>query len=234
MGHTIGILVAMDKELELLKTIVDANLEQKKIGNEYFDFWFGYTNAAKTGETITIIIAKSGIGKANAAMMMTALINIYNVDYIISSGVCGSIYSNVEEYHQGTVVCGSSARYHDVWCGDPNETGQIQDLPVSFNLRIPDFSDFAVKECRFLTGDWFVGKEDAQKIVEKFGADYCIDMESAAIASVCYRTNVPLTCIRIISDTPLDEKAPTYEDFWVKAPNTLVGVVKYIIDFKTF
>lgn len=228
MENTIGILVAMDKELELLKRIVDARLERKTMGHREFDFWFGYiTN--NDGITTTVIIAKTGIGKANAAMMTTALINIYNVERIISSGVCGSIYKDTEQFHQGTVVCAKTAQYHDVWCGEPNEPGQIQGLPSYFDLVIPDLKNFDVRECGFITGDWFVGKEEAQKIADKFGYDFCIDMESAAIASVCYQTDIPLTCIRIISDCPLAEDAPTYEDFWNNAPNTLTSVVRDLI-----
>ena len=229
MAHTIGILVAMDRELELLKRVVDANLERKMIGNKEFDFWFGYTSN-DNNETITVIIAKSGIGKANAAMMTTALINIYKVDRIISSGVCGSIYADVENYHQGTVVCGTTAQYHDVWCGEPNSLGQIQGLPLCFDLVVPNLNGNDVKECRFLSGDWFVEKTDAEKLVEDYGWDYCVDMESAAIASVCYQMDVPLTCLRIISDCPLSENALTYKDFWNNAPDTLATVVRNLIE----
>ncbi|MBQ1937785.1 MAG: 5'-methylthioadenosine/S-adenosylhomocysteine nucleosidase, partial [Bacteroidales bacterium] len=99
----IAIIVAMDKECELLMQSFSQNEN--------------------------ILIAKSGIGKVNAALCAQALIQEFQPDVIINTGVAGGCGPDIRPLD---VVVAKECCYHDVWCGEPNQKGQIQDLPARF------------------------------------------------------------------------------------------------------
>ena len=67
-----------------------------------------------------------------------------------------------------------------------------------------------------VTGDWFVdSKEKMREIVGHFPEAKAVDMESCAIAQVCYLYKVPFISFRLISDIPLrDTDASQYHNFW--------------------
>ena len=57
-----------------------------------------------------------------------------------------------------------------------------------------------------------------------------VDMESAAIAQVCYLKNVPFICMRVISDTPGgDDNISQYENFWADAPRHTFEALKALL-----
>ncbi|MBR6686470.1 MAG: 5'-methylthioadenosine/S-adenosylhomocysteine nucleosidase, partial [Paludibacteraceae bacterium] len=88
----IGIIVAMSKEYELLQGIEFPQHEIK--------------------------IVRSGIGKVNAAISAIELINDFNPDLVINSGVAGGIDSclSVADLVIGTQTC-----YHDFYAGEVSD-----------------------------------------------------------------------------------------------------------------
>ena len=66
------------------------------------------------------------------------------------------------------------------------------------------------------TGDKFItDREELNVIKQNFPEGLAVDMESAAIAQVCYLYQVPFISFRIISDTPGAEKHwEQYKNFW--------------------
>ena len=79
-----------------------------------------------------------------------------------------------------------------------------------------------------VTGDWFVdSKEKMREIVSHSPDAMAIDMESAAIAQVCHRCDVPFVSLRIISDLPMeDEHASQYADFWKTVSEKTFSIAK--------
>ena len=70
------------------------------------------------------------------------------------------------------------------------------------------------------SGDIFVSRrEEVDHILEVCPDAVAVDMESAAIAHVCWLKSVPFLCIRVISDTPGGaDNIAQYENFWTDAP----------------
>ena len=199
----IGIIVAMDKEYEQLEKI------------------------AQTIDKHQIILAKSGIGKVNAALGAQKMINEHHPDVIISTGCAGG---NGDDVNVQDVVVSTELCYHDVYCGraidDTTVYGQVQGLPARYQAA-PDLLDVALSlnsqlstlniiAGLIVTGDWFVDtKEKMRSIVDIFPEAKAVDMESCAIAQTCYINNVPFISFRVISDMPLrDTDASQYHDFW--------------------
>ena len=79
---TIGIIGAMEEEIENIKPHIDIISTKNIVG---LDFYMG-----KMGGN-NVVLVRSGIGKVNAAVCSQVLIDLYAVDYIINVGVAGAI-----------------------------------------------------------------------------------------------------------------------------------------------
>ena len=191
----IGIIVAMDKEFAQLK---------KVFGNDP-----------------NVVLQKCGIGKVNAAIGATMMIEKHHPDVIISSGCAGGADPSL---NVGDVVVAAETTYHDAYCGDNCAYGQIMGMPKRYilsdklNVIVQQFGADCSTISMGLTvsGDWFVDtREKMCEIMQHFPEAKAVDMESCSIAQVCYTFDVPFVSFRIISDVPLkDHKAEMYFDFW--------------------
>ena len=191
----IGIIVSMDKEFAQL---------QKVFGNDP-----------------NVVLQKCGIGKVNAAIGATMMIEKHHPDVIISSGCAGGADPSL---NVGDVVVAAETTYHDAYCGDNCAYGQIMGMPKRYilsdklNVIVQQFGADCSTISMGLTvsGDWFVDtREKMCEIMQHFPEAKAVDMESCSIAQVCYTFGVPFVSFRIISDVPLkDHKAEMYFDFW--------------------
>ena len=212
----IGIIVAMDKELQQL---------QKLFNNE------------------NVRVEKCGIGKVNAALGAQRMINEFHPDIIISSGCAGG---NGDDINIQDVVVSAELAYHDVYCGkaidDTTIYGQVQGMPVRFKgdeelLSLVENEEWRIGNCKIhkgliVTGDWFVDtKEKMREIIGHFPEAKAIDMESAAIAQTCYINQVRFISFRVISDMPLkDTDASQYHDFWNTIAENSFQVTKTFVE----
>ncbi len=194
----IGIIVAMEKELEQVKGLISELQTHPNHNPE-------------------LVVIQSGIGKVAAALGAQRLILDHQVDCVISTGVAAGATLSVPRLH---VVASTETMYHDAYCGPDCAYGQLQGQPARFKSdeqlvalaqQIPD-----VHTGLIVTGDWFVdSKTKARAILDQCPDALAIDMESCAIAQTCHAHKVPFISFRVISDIPLaDECAQQYFDFW--------------------
>ena len=210
----IGIIVAMDKELQQLQHLfTDGN----------------------------VVVEKCGIGKVNAALGAAEMIRRHHPDVIVSSGCAGG---NGDDIHVQDVVVGAEVSYHDVYCGTSIDQttvyGQVQGMPA----RYKDDGQLLAKACRvkcegfsvhpglIVTGDWFVDSKDKMRdIISHFPEAKAVDMESAAIAQTCYKYGVPFISFRVVSDIPLrDTDASMYHNFWNTIAENSFQVTKIFVE----
>ena len=210
----IGIIVAMDKELQQLRPLFPED---------------------------QVILQKSGIGKVNAAIQTVEMIRQFHPDCIISTGCAGG---NGDDINVQDVVVSTQLAYHDVYCGEAighSVYGQVQGLPPRFDadpsllekalsLSLP--KGMKVHPGLIVTGDWFVDTKDKMReIVGHFPEAKAVDMESCAIAQTCYINKVPFISFRVISDIPLrDTDASMYHDFWNTIAQNSFQVTKTFIE----
>lgn len=198
---TIGVISAMDSEHRQLAE----RLQEKKVadyGNlHYVEGMLGSNR---------VILTQCGIGKVNAAVGATELIRRFAPDCIVSTGVAGGIDACLKVTD---VVASDSLAYHDVWCGDGNEYGQVQGLPAVYKGCAPLLEhalslnktglESRIHSGLICTGDRFItNRTELDAIKRRFPAGLAVDMESAAIAQTCYLYDIPFLSFRIISDTP--------------------------------
>lgn len=210
----IGIIVAMDKELQQLQHLfTDGN----------------------------VVVEKCGIGKVNAAIGAAEMIRRHHPDVIVSSGCAGG---NGDDIHVQDVVVGAEVSYHDVYCGTSIDQttvyGQVQGMPARYKAD----GQLLAKACRvkcegfsvhpglIVTGDWFVDSKDKMRdIISHFPEAKAVDMESAAIAQTCYKYGVPFISFRVVSDIPLrDTDASMYHDFWNTIAENSFQVTKTFVE----
>ncbi|MCH5221157.1 MAG: 5'-methylthioadenosine/S-adenosylhomocysteine nucleosidase [Muribaculaceae bacterium] len=209
----IGIIVAMDKELSLLMPLIGT---PSTININGFEFQCG------TIGNHSVIACKCGIGKVNAAVGTLTLIENFHPALIVNTGVAGGTGATDDPARVLDVVLATEIAYHDVWCGPGTVRGQAVGCPSRFLCPLPESvrCNLNVKEGLIASGDIFVDDPaDLKRILALYPDAKAVDMESAAIAHVCYLKNVPFVCIRVVSDTPGDGgNAAAYDEFWVKAP----------------
>lgn len=206
----IAIIAAMSKELALLLPLIDSPSTITANGMTFHKGRIGNHE---------IIATECGIGKVNAAVGALTLIECFHPDMVINTGVAGGTGAGAAILD---VVVADSVAYHDVWCGPGTVPGQAASCPAKFDCPLPDsiFEGMDIKRGLVASGDIFVSNpEEVTKIRSVWPEAMAVDMESAAIAQVCYLKSVPFVCIRVISDTPGSaDNISQYENFWSDAP----------------
>ena len=215
--HNIGIIIAMEKELDLFVSEVKNKHEQllherRFITGEYH------------GHIVSIVVC--GIGKVNAALCTSDLINVFHSDVVINIGISGGLDKNL---NIGDFVVGKNISYHDFWCDDTICT----DVPSVFHSDeklCALFND--LKHGLLCCGDRFiVSKKEMLQIKQRYPEALAVDMESAAIAHTCFLYKIPLLSIRQISDTPgVEHHAEQYDNFWKNVPQNSIRLLKEVIE----
>ncbi len=223
----IGVIVAMQSELDCVRSLLDAPREEQRGGSLFI---MGHAGAHE------LVITQCGIGKVLSAVRAYELIDRYTPDCILNTGVAGGIDPSMRVMD---IVIGSEIVYHDAWCGEGNEWGQIQGLPARFHSA-PDLvqkalrveTDLSVYEGLVCSGDQFItDREKLNEIKKLFPEGMAVDMESGSIAQVCYMRGVPFLSFRIISDTPgVEAHIEQYNNFWENAPHRSFEVLHQLIE----
>lgn len=222
---TIAIIGAMSEEVELLRG--NLNLKEHRSTLKNADFYTGTIN----GENVLLV--RSGIGKVNAASATTVIAERYHPRCIINVGVLGALRSDLEP---GSLIFPHYFTYHDVdvtSCGYAH--GQVPNLPENYepsqelqslferlavNLGIKFYSG------PVLTGDRFVDKADEIALMKSRIPDAIgVEMESAAIAQVAYLYQIPMGCIRAVSDFANDESTHVFENNLAMASENVARLV---------
>ena len=216
----ISIITAMDSEYNSILSLYD------------FKYVDGIATTSAYGKQIELV--KSGIGKVNAALTTIKACD-RGADIVINTGLAGGIDASLD---QGDCILANTVAYHDVWCGSPNQMGQVQDLPLYFNSP-QDLSEIILssaprgyfKSGLTVTGDQFLTDADRlREIKELFPEALAVDMESASIAQTCYLNQKQFLSLRIISDVvgkPGQEE--DYNNFWKNMPKKASEMVDIVI-----
>lgn len=221
----IGIIVAMDKELELLLPQLE-RMSDITVDNALF-----YCGQFGDHE---LVVHQCGIGKVNAAMGTLTMIHNFEPDLVINTGVAGG---NDRDIAIMDIVAAERVAYHDVWCGPETERGAVQGLPRFYYgdedtlACLPELPE--LKRGLICSGDRFIDTiEDARAIKKMYPDVLAVDMESGAIAQVCYKLNTPFLSLRVISDSPgvgSTSNTVQYNDFWSDAPQHTFDVMRNLL-----
>lgn len=226
----IGIIGAMEEEVAILKEKMTDAAVTKKAAMEFYE---GTLNG------MPVVIVRSGIGKVNAGICTQILVDLFQVDAVINTGVAGSLKN---EINIGDIVLATDTMQHDV---DAREfgypMGQIPRMDTltfeaDANLRTlaakickevnPEISVF---EGRVVSGDQFVADKARKDAIVENTQGYCTEMEGAAIGQTAYLNGIPYLVIRAISDKADDSAHMDYPTFEREAIRHTVNLVEGLV-----
>lgn len=225
----IGIIGAMDEEVELLINKLEGKEAEMIAGCEFYS-----GNLAG----VDVVLLKSGIGKVNAAVGTTLLIEKFKPDYIINTGSAGGFEQSLKV---GDIVISTEVRYNDV---DATvfgyEFGQVPRMPAFYepNEMLVSIAEKSAAEVGvhsvkglILSGDSFMSDEKRVfELKEKFVNAYCSEMEAGAIAQVCYQFGCPFVIIRSLSDIAGSDAKMSYDQFLQTASVNSANLVLLMLD----
>ncbi len=224
----IGIIVAMQKELACVENLLaEKQVETSRSGTSFIIGSMG---------NHTLVIAQCGIGKVNAAVRAYEMINNYAPDCIINTGVAGGIDVQMQVMD---MVVGTEVVYHDMWCGEGNEYGQVEGMPARLTADknivekvLAANAGTRVYGGLICSGDKFItDRAELDAIKGNFPEGMAVDMESGAIAQVCHICHIPFVSMRIISDTPgVEGHWEQYTNFWEMAPQESFAILRNTIE----
>ncbi|MDZ5712302.1 5'-methylthioadenosine/S-adenosylhomocysteine nucleosidase [Jeotgalibacillus haloalkalitolerans] len=228
----IGIIGAMEEEVETLRSTME-NVQTETIANSEFT-----TGLLKQKE---VVLVKSGIGKVNAAMTTTILMERYQPDVIINTGSAGGFDPAL---NVGDVVISNEVRHHDVDVTAFNyEYGQVPGMPAAFKaddkLRetaltcAAAFSEIKSVSGLIATGDSFMNDPDRVETLQgRFEDLQALEMEAAAIAQVAHQYEVPFVIIRSLSDIAGKESHVSFDQYLktaaVNSANLIIQITEKI------
>ena len=164
-----------------------------------------------------IIAVCCGVCKVNAAIAAQILISEYKAGTVICSGVAGGIDNNLKI--GDTVIC-TKVAYHDVtknMLSDYHPYLSDENFHSDENLlrlckKAVESADFSQKIYfgKIVTGEAFIDQDGREEIIENHNP-LCVDMETGAIAHVCYANSVPFIAVRSISDTEEKSGVDSFE-----------------------
>lgn len=182
-------------------------------------------HTGKIGD-VDVVVVESGIGKVEAAITTTLLINEFDVDAVINSGSAGALGADLRI---GDVVIANNLAYGDADARAFGYAfGQVPQQPATF---VPDEDLSAAMATEFektatgklyrgliLTSDSFIaGPEQKDNLLGHFPEALSAEMEGAAIAQVATTYNKPFAVVRAISDNANGEAGPTFDEFIIDA-----------------
>ncbi|MDP1685521.1 5'-methylthioadenosine/adenosylhomocysteine nucleosidase [Hydrogenophaga sp.] len=218
MAGPTAIVSALHEELAAVLNLMPDE-QQQVVGGR--TFWRGHLH----GHDVVVVL--SGIGKVAAATTATALIERFNVQRIVFTGVAGGLGDGVKV---GDVVVARHFLQHDMdaspifprhevpgygratFDADAALTEQLMRASESVLRELPAQLPDAVRSafglqtpaCHqglLLSGDRFVSTTAESTLLRNELPDaLAVEMEGAAFAQVCHDYGVPLAVVRTISD----------------------------------
>ena len=208
----IGIIGAMDEEVA---KIVEAMEIERQEDKACMSFKAGKLNGKD------VVVVRSGIGKVNAAVCTQILVDDFGVDYVINTGIAGSLKA---EINIADIVISSDVLHHDMDAsGFGYPLGQIPRMDVLSFEADKHLIDVAKEACdkvlpeigthigRVVSGDQF--KSD-KAVKERISANF---------------NKVPFVILRAISDKADDSATMDYPTFEKQAIENSVKLIKELV-----
>ena len=194
----IAILGAMQEEVAPLLETVSEYKEVKHANNTFYLAKF---------EGRELVIAYSKIGKVNAAITTSAMIEKFGAKKLLFTGVAGALNPNLKI---GDMLYATSLVQHDLdITAFGHQPGYVPGTSVFIksdeNLnaiasRVAAESGLNLQSGIIATGDQFICEKSKKEWIKTtFNAD-ATEMEGASVALVCESLGVPFFVLRAISD----------------------------------
>ncbi len=155
----------------------------------------------------TLVIAYSKIGKVNATITAVTMIEKFNCEKLLFSGVAGAVS---DELQIGDLIVATKLAQHDLDIsafghpfgyvpeGSVYEKTDVRLIEIAKEVAIE--KKLSLKETIIATGDQFVCDSNKKQWIEKTFDAGALEMEGAAVVLACNAFDVPSFVLRSISD----------------------------------
>ncbi|MDO7905282.1 5'-methylthioadenosine/adenosylhomocysteine nucleosidase [Paenibacillus sp. JX-17] len=230
MDKLTGIIGAMDEEVELLLAAMGGEAETEQVAGVAFTTGMIYGRS--------VVVCKSGVGKVNAAVTTQILVDRYDVERVIFTGVAGAVDPDL---NVGDIVISTSCVHHDMDVTALGyEHGVIPYQEVSSFAADPALVELAEQACRelhyhyltgiVLSGDQFIADREHVLWLHKQLNGSCTEMEGAAVAQACHMNGVPFLILRSMSDKADGSAHISFEQFTVEAARRSHHIVANMLE----
>ncbi|GED22923.1 5'-methylthioadenosine/S-adenosylhomocysteine nucleosidase [Halomonas halmophila] len=226
----IGIIGAMSQEVAQLKAMLEDCETRHHVGSTF--------HCGRLHD-VEVVILQSGIGKVNAAVGTTLLLDMYQPEAVINTGSAGGFGEGLEI---GDVVVSSEVRHHDVDAVVFGyEHGQVPQMPAAYlpdaklvelaRQSVEAMNEVRVTEGLIATGDVFMAcPELVAQTRSRFPTMLAAEMEAAAIAQTCHLYGCPFVVIRALSDIAGGgDNHLSFEEFLARAADHSTRMVSGMI-----
>ena len=225
----VAIIGAMEQEIALLQSRI-AQPQHEKVAH------VAITRGTLAGKPV--LLAQSGIGKVNAAITTTILLEKYQAACVINTGSAGGLQGGMK---QGDVVGGIQTAHHDADAtAFGYAIGQLPQMPARYEADAAlvehaaraaiAFDGAAIHRGLIVSGDQFINHPDKiARIRAHFPDALAVEMEAAAIAQTCYQFARPCVIIRALSDLADGEAEYSFETFLQMAATHSAEMVENLV-----
>lgn len=241
-----AVIGAFAAEVEILRS----QMQQKK---DVFIQHIHFTEGILNGRPI--VLAQTGIGKVNAAITTTLLLEHFQPKNLLFTGIAGGINPTLLP---GDLVIGDKVAYHDygtitddsMLLRPTRNPNSMIENPIYFICdtsllhlansvgktvvfeKIKMADNFRLPQIitgTIVTGDVFVSSTSAtQRLRKQMNAD-ATEMEGAAVAQTCYQQKVPFLVIRSLSDNANGHASSDVAMFYKIAAENSAKLVEAIL-----
>lgn len=209
----VAIIGAMEEEVTILRD---------KMENKQFTTIANCEFIEGTLNQVAVVLVRSGIGKVNAAMATTLLLENYHPDYVLNTGSAGGFATDLEV---GSVVISDEVVHHDVnVTAFGYQLGQVPQMPPTFSSdetlvryakeAVDEIGEHTAGTGLIASSDTFMSDpEHVARVRTLFPEMIAAEMEAAAVAQVCYQFEKPFVVIRALSDIAGKEAPMSFDEF---------------------
>ena len=202
----LAVIGAMREEIDLVKAAMTVLAQQTHAGIETVRGDFGGAE---------IVLAQCGVGKVNATMCTQMLIDRFQPEALVFSGVAGGLLPNMRV---GDVVIASHliqydmdltafGRRHGEVPGQDNrmiesDPGLVQKAAAAFDMAFPASAEGpSLMLGTVVSGDRFIQDRETLRWLQREFSALATEMEGAAVGYTCRVNGVPFVIVRALSDT---------------------------------
>ncbi|ACV22744.1 5'-methylthioadenosine/S-adenosylhomocysteine nucleosidase [Slackia heliotrinireducens] len=225
---TVGIIGAMEVEVTNLIAALENHTAETIAGMEFH---------CGTLDGTPAVIALCGIGKVNAGMAATLIVDHFGATHVVNTGVAGTLSDQVGI---GDFVVSTGAGYHDF---DVSPLGfRYGEVPYTKLCVFPNdeamravavdvisAGGYKVHEGIVASGDQFIGSAGQKQDILKHLDGMCCEMEGAAISHVCYLMGVPCLVVRAISDGANEQSIDDFPAWCAKMGAASADMVRQML-----
>ena len=201
------------------------------------------------------MLAETGVGKVNAAVTTTLLIEHFRPEEVIFTGIAGGVDPKL---NPGDIVIGVKTAHHDYVFVKPdgvdtmptrNHAGDHNPLFIPSDERLCRLAREAAEDLELdkilthdgerrpeivtgviVTGDAFISSDAVKEELRyRLDAD-AVEMEGAAVAQVCRQNKIPFLVLRSLSDKADRNATEDIQKFYKTAAKNSACLVMKILE----